>query len=285
MPTPSAAQARGRADAAARPPPGASAVVGSSSSSTFGFESSALTTSRNCRSAERRDSPIRAPGERCTSNSASLAAAHGSISPEAGPLVRGRREEEVLGHAQARAPGRRSGTPSPARGEAPRRRRAACSRWPPISTDALVGREVAAGDPEERRLPGPVLPDHGVDLAGAALHAHVLQRLHGAEPLRDALQRQDDRGFGFVEFVDILGIASRFGLSALLAWYIVVEHVGRHERRCRRLARDARCCRSTLVTCRIVQRARSTVVGMLPPFSFIIAAVSAIRDWKFPPYE
>ena len=57
--------------------------------------------------------------------------------------------------------------------------------------DAFVGSEIAARDPEQCRLPGPVLPDDGVDLAGSALHAHPLQRLHSAETLGDALQRED----------------------------------------------------------------------------------------------
>jgi hypothetical protein len=55
----------------------------------------------------------------------------------------------------------------------------------PLAADldiALVRSQEATCDPKKRRLPGPVLTDHGMDLCRTALHAHVSQRLHGAEP-------------------------------------------------------------------------------------------------------
>ena len=89
---------------------------------------------------------------------------------------------------------------------------------------ALVRREIPAGDPEQRRLPGPVLPDDGMDLAGAALHADVLQRLHCAEPLRDALQRQKT-GFPGCGFVDTRSLVP-FGFFLLLGIHRAISFGG-----------------------------------------------------------
>jgi hypothetical protein len=111
------------------------------------------------------------------------------------PLAGRHREEQVLGHAQAQ------------------HLRVALVRHPEPETKglrrvgglqvragdvdgALVRGQEAAGDSEERRLARAVLSDDRVDLARPALGADVSQRLHGAEALRDALQRQDDRGRG-----------------------------------------------------------------------------------------
>ena len=66
--------------------------------------------------------------------------------------------------------------------------------------DALIGSEIAARDPEQCRLPGPVLTDDGVDLACSALHAYPLQRLHSAERLETCCnERTAFPGPGFVD--------------------------------------------------------------------------------------
>ena len=54
----------------------------------------------------------------------------------------------------------------------------------------LVGSEEPAGDLQQRRFPGPVLPDERVDLAGAAVDADLTKRLYRAERLGHASQRE-----------------------------------------------------------------------------------------------
>ncbi len=61
---------------------------------------------------------------------------------------------------------------------------------------AFVGCEKAARYPEQRRFAGPVLPDQGVDLAGAAVDADVADRLNGSERLGDAAEREDGASGG-----------------------------------------------------------------------------------------
>src|SRR4029079_9739551 len=56
-----------------------------------------------------------------------------------------------------------------------------------------VGRNETAGDPQQGRFPGSVLPDERVDLARPAVDADVPQRLDGAERLGDALHRENRR--------------------------------------------------------------------------------------------
>ena len=56
----------------------------------------------------------------------------------------------------------------------------------PDHDGALVGSEEAAGYPQQRRFPGPVLPDEGVDLAGAAVDADLTKRLYRTERLGHA---------------------------------------------------------------------------------------------------
>ncbi len=55
---------------------------------------------------------------------------------------------------------------------------------------ALVGSEEPAGDVQQRRFPGPVLPDEGVDLAGTAVDADLTKRLYRTERLGHASQRE-----------------------------------------------------------------------------------------------
>jgi hypothetical protein len=61
---------------------------------------------------------------------------------------------------------------------------------------ALVGRVDAGEDLHQRRLPGPVLSDEGVRLAGVQVERNVLERPNGAKGLRRMLQRQHQSGFG-----------------------------------------------------------------------------------------
>ena len=73
-------------------------------------------------------------------------------------------------------------------------RRATSASVPADLDFALVGAEEAAGDPEQCRLPGPVLPDECVDLARAAVDADVAESLDGCERLRDAAKGQRNGG-------------------------------------------------------------------------------------------
>ena len=43
------------------------------------------------------------------------------------------------------------------------------------------GRQMPSQDPHQRRLAGPVLADHGMDLAGVEVERHVAQNLDGSE--------------------------------------------------------------------------------------------------------
>ena len=61
---------------------------------------------------------------------------------------------------------------------------------------SLVRVDEAARDPEQCRLPGPVLPDQRVDLARAAVDADVAERLHGSERLRHAAKGQHEGAHG-----------------------------------------------------------------------------------------
>ena len=150
-----------------------------------------------------------------------------------------------------------------------------CERAAGDLDGALVGGEDAARDAQERRLPGPVLPDDCVDLACAAFHARLSQRLNGAEPLRDASKRQHDggRGSGIRRHVrcsirrggvvygyiclwsagEISAVGDPFaGMSALHDVFVTGIRCGRKM-----------ICAGTGAFC-----------------SFIIPAVSAVRPWK-----
>ena len=104
---------------------------------------------------------------------------------------RGRGSRPPTGRGRAS----RSGTRCRARAGAPRRGMA--REAAPADLDgSLVGSEEAAGDPEQCRFPGPVLPDERVDLARAAVDADVAERLHRSERLRHAAKGQHDGGHG-----------------------------------------------------------------------------------------
>ena len=76
--------------------------------------------------------------------------------------------------------------------EPPRRGGGVVDEAAPADLDgSLIGREEAARDSEQSRLPGPVLPDEGVDLAGTAVDADVAERLHRSERLRQPANAQD----------------------------------------------------------------------------------------------
>ena len=61
---------------------------------------------------------------------------------------------------------------------------------------ALVGSEEAAGDVQQRRFPGPVLPDEGVDLAGTTVDGDLAKRLYRTERLGHASQREHGGAHG-----------------------------------------------------------------------------------------
>ena len=64
---------------------------------------------------------------------------------------------------------------------------------PPAASDLdcpLVRMDEAAGDPQQCRFPGPVLPDERVNLARVAVDANVPQRLYRSERFRHAAQGQ-----------------------------------------------------------------------------------------------
>ena len=48
---------------------------------------------------------------------------------------------------------------------------------------AGLGRVIAGEDVDQRRFPRPVLPEQTMDLAALHDDAHLVQRLHAAEPL------------------------------------------------------------------------------------------------------
>src|SRR5438874_2723490 len=54
----------------------------------------------------------------------------------------------------------------------------------------------AARDSQQRRFPGPVLPDEGMDLAGAAVDADVAKRLYRSVSLRHAANGKHDGARG-----------------------------------------------------------------------------------------
>src|SRR2546421_105896 len=71
------------------------------------------------------------------------------------------------------------------------------TRWP-VATQrppalAAVWRVAAGDDSDERRLPGAVLSEQGMDLTPAHVEAHVLQRGEPREGLVDAVQLDDAR--------------------------------------------------------------------------------------------
>ncbi len=61
---------------------------------------------------------------------------------------------------------------------------------------ALVGLQRSGGDGHEGRLPGPVLPQQGMNLAGANLQRDALQRADGAEGFLHVGESQGDRVCG-----------------------------------------------------------------------------------------
>ena len=116
--------------------------------------------------------------------------------PVGGLALRRHGEVEVLGHGHLQNLG--VGLVGHAQTETDRFGYGARCEGTPADLDgAFVGREQTARDPEQRRLPGPVLPDERVDLARAAVHAHLAYGLHRAETLGDRMQRQHDGGLGF----------------------------------------------------------------------------------------
>ena len=206
---------------------GPRAVVGSSSSSTFGSVTSALATSKSWRSANVRK-PAGASGNssRSRSNSASSFARPLLPPPERRSPVLGRRQEEVvlhgfgqdqrgvlIGHGQAQLPGLRRGVPA--------------QGFAPDPDGAQIGVDEPAGDPEEGRLPRPVLADDGVDLAGTAVEADVGQRPNRPELPRDTAHLEDEVPGGRP--------SSRIALDHQLA-NINCRHRVRHQRG----ARDGR---------------------------------------------
>ena len=61
-----------------------------------------------------------------------------------------------------------------------------------VEADLTVVRRVDAGDHlDQRRLAGAVVADEPDDLAGVELEVDAVERLDGAEPLADALQREE----------------------------------------------------------------------------------------------
>jgi hypothetical protein len=70
---------------------------------------------------------------------------------------------------------------------------------PPTTADldlAVIRGEESAGDAEQCRLPGPVLPDERVNLACAAVEAHPPERLNGSERLRHVAKGQHEGALG-----------------------------------------------------------------------------------------
>ena len=69
---------------------------------------------------------------------------------------------------------------------------------PPLAASDLDGplvrRDEAAGDPQQCRFPGPVLPDECVDLARVAVDADVAERLYRSERLGDAAHGEHGGG-------------------------------------------------------------------------------------------
>ena len=125
--------------------------------------------------------------------------------PDARRARRGRGSRPPTGRARAS----RSGTPCRGPGVAPRPGRPRRRAVPPISTLPVVGVDEPARDPEQGRLPGPVLADERVDLARTALDADVVERLHRPERLRDAAEPEHDGAHAATRPADGRGRGSR----------------------------------------------------------------------------
>ena len=167
---------------------GPSAVVGSSRSSTFGRVSSAFATSRSCRSASGSE-PVSAVTAMSSLNAARRLFRPALHPPPGRPRVGGHREKEVLGDRQLENV--RVVLVGDAEAEAPRRRgRVVCKALPADLDGSPVRREEAAGDSEQCRFPGPVLPDESVDLTRMAVDADVAEGLHRSERLRQPASGQ-----------------------------------------------------------------------------------------------
>ncbi len=92
---------------------------------------------------------------------------------------------------------------------------------------AFVGGEETAGYPEQCRLPGPVLPDEGVDLACAAVDADLTKRLYRTERLGHAPKREDGaRGGNVVSPASRPGTRHRFDRSVPVSSYGATGLVG-----------------------------------------------------------
>ena len=268
---------RGRGGAGARSRPGPSAVVGSSRSKTLGFESSALTTSSICRSPSE-SVPTAAPGLRLASNAFSRSAAQSSMRPNDGRCGGGNGKEQVLRHRQLEQV--RIGLVDHSEPEAPsiggvsgveaaRRRSRRClhrerdsrSRSRAVSTSRTRSHRRRRGS---RLLGTPRLP-----LATPAQRRNAWRR-PATRGRRSRVRESSTPASWFLS------------VASLLLGIHQCHQLRRYEVRWRSLGRDGR----DAVGVRGLPEHDGMFIlaGIVAPLSFIIATVSATRDWKFRPY-
>ena len=163
---------------------------------------------------------------------------------------------------------------------------AVAERAPADLDGALVGREEPARDPEQRRLPGPVLPDERVDLACAAVHAHLAYGLHRAEALGDAAQREHDggRGSGSRRHQSRISCRGQFRVQCppLPRGIHLRDELVRDERADRRLGRAARDAQVSSTSCPSSRSGTRSPAEASNPLSFIMSAVSDCADLPVP---